>query len=127
VPWSIKLPGSFDVAHENGDVVGHAFIAGVANGRMSHIGFLDKRAKQAGKIAYLAIEDGGAKINVAQDTIAWIRCLVIIRGCEQAFGPFIPVKRSFKGQFFLALEVMEKTALCNPGCMANVIYSRGRV
>lgn len=113
--------GIRDVGFECRGMLGDAPAAGVPNGWMRLVDFLDGGAGEAGEVGQFALQDRFAEIHVGEQAIEGIRQGSIAGRCKHALGPGSPVLGCGECEVFLALEVVEEAALGKPGRFANVL------
>ncbi len=85
-PWRlrrIKPLGGFNIAGDDCNVFGHAFVAGGANLRMRRVGLLHEHAKQTGVVGQVALQNLHPKIDVAEKALQRVLRLMIRRGSKK--------------------------------------------
>ena len=119
--------GFFYVWYKDVRVRGDAAVAGLAQGRMRFVDLLHHRSRQAGEVRQITLQQCFAESYVGQQTVERLYIVAICRGSEKSFGALSPVVGGFQRQRFLTLEVMEETALGEPGSFADVLDSCGGI
>jgi len=128
VPFHAALTdGFFDVGHEGGRVAGDALAAGLADGRMRVIDFLDHGSDQASEAGKLASQDGFAEIDISQQPIDRIGERMVGRGEKKCARAFAPVRGGGQGEVLFAAEVVKEAALGQAGVRADIFDACGRV
>src|SRR5579862_4552858 len=110
-----------DIRVERGSVIEDARAAGIADGRVRCECFLHHRADQTGELGHIAFQELLAEIDIAEHAVERIGVPVIGRRRKQLAGHLRPMVCGRSAKIFLALEVMEKGALCHTGSRAKII------
>jgi hypothetical protein len=94
---------------------------------MGGVSFLHHRTEEAGELGQAAVEQGRAKIDVAEQPRPRVWQRAVGRRGEGGLGGRGEVLGGGERELFLACEMMEEAALGQPGGRADVVDGRGGV
>ena len=123
----VKPPRLGDVFRKHRAMHPKLRVAGLADGGVRVVDLLHQGAEQAGVVGQLALQDGDAKVDVAEQPVERVGMGLVRRGAEHPIGHTAEMPGGDERQFFLAAEVVEEAALGQRRGIADVFDARGRV